>query len=393
MIQSQLIPSTDPNDPVTSLQAIRQEHRKRRAEDLVKANLKCALCSQPVFTEVRRGPYNVLICPSAARMLARFCKEFPQLGEKIEETKLMPVFRTARNAGIDKPAEEERTKTYGKQASELYLKIEKEYNQLKGHRDRQIIPRKHCSSRSTEEKAAATEGLLELLESAAGPQTSAPVRVTSHMLGSPQSPFVTSAAADMEAATKGLLAMYTLHAAAPKRTHEPVAVVAPVPPPAAASVTDPDYVDRDETESLVEDIQAKKKTRMEKAKNPEETASKIKKMGNCFYCQKTESETRAGPYGARLCKTHSRYLSTWSRLVPSIKKLVAETKTKPTPNREEFIQFYDRLHNIYIAQPNRPDDLPARKRKESSGQETMSPGGFIENELQRLQRKFLSFGS
>jgi hypothetical protein len=114
----------------------KQETKKRRAERNDSLNIKCALCGNQIFgDDLRVGPYNVYIHPSAARMLSRWCKTSPEIRAKLIETQ----------TSIEKS--KETTAKYAEAARIKFLELEKDFLKQKGKVANKTLKNgNHCGS-------------------------------------------------------------------------------------------------------------------------------------------------------------------------------------------------------------------------------------------------------
>lgn len=114
----------------------KQETKKRRAERNDSLNIKCALCGNQIFgDDLRVGPYNVYIHPSAGRMLSRWCKTSPEIRAKLIETQ----------TSIEKS--KETTAKYAEAARIKFLELEKDFLKQKGKVANKTLKNgNHCGS-------------------------------------------------------------------------------------------------------------------------------------------------------------------------------------------------------------------------------------------------------
>ncbi len=137
MIPSASISTHVPADEVMHfVNQRKQETKKRRAERNDSLNIKCALCGNQIFgDDLRVGPYNVYIHPSAGRMLSRWCKTSPEIKAKLTETQ------------TSTEKSKETTAKYAEAARSKFLELEKDFLKQKGKVANMTLKNgNHCGS-------------------------------------------------------------------------------------------------------------------------------------------------------------------------------------------------------------------------------------------------------
>lgn len=114
----------------------KKETKKRRAARNNSLNIKCALCGNQILgDDLRVGPYNVYVHPSAARILSRWCKTYPEIRAKLTETQ----------TSIEKS--KETTEKYAEAARIKFLELENDFLKQKGKVANKTLKNgNHCGS-------------------------------------------------------------------------------------------------------------------------------------------------------------------------------------------------------------------------------------------------------